>query len=914
MFSDCVYLVYLLLLLPNFECANRLNEYISHYETLDYDTRDVHRNHLRAKRSVVRDNHVHVSFRAHGRDFRLRLKRDLQVFGDRLEVHGPDDRPIDADTSHIYHGHLVGEPDSVVFGSVIDGVFEGKIVLPKDAYYVEKAHHYFPHAKYPNRTFHSVIYHEDHVEDPHKDKEGHTGGCGVTDDVLQWMESVQNAGIDEAPPPSSSRNKSRKHKKTPPGATETQRATPRTPPSTANREDFLNKYSKEANEPHSRRERRAAPRMENKNTCSLYIQTDPLIWRHIREGFPEHDDPKKEAEVNEKTREEILSLIAHHVTAVNYIYYGTKFDGRTEHRDIKFEVQRIKIDDDSQCKCTHSGCEINQFCQSNIDVSNFLNIHSLGNHEHFCLAYVFTYRDFTGGTLGLAWVASASGASGGICEKYKTYTETIHGTYQSTKRSLNTGIITFVNYNSRVPPKVSQLTLAHEIGHNFGSPHDYPPECRPGGLNGNFIMFASATSGDRPNNSKFSTCSIGNISNVLDAIEEKKKTNCFKASAGAFCGNKIVEDGEECDCGYDEIECQDKCCYPRVISEEEKLRNSSASSCSRRKGTACSPSQGPCCSSETCNFVPAYENEVCKEKTECSMSSKCSGTSAECPPPLPKPDKTRCNNNTQLCHKGECNASICLEWNLNACSLTSQDHPNIDKRKLCELACQNGTDVCRSTSEFADKVGLPDGGISLRPGSPCDNFQGYCDVFLKCRAVDADGPLVRLMNLLLSPENLLNVAQWITKYWWGVLLMGIGFIIFMGLFIKCCAVHTPSSNPKKPPPLRLTDTLRRPMNTLRRMRHHPGAAHHAGGPGVPGRSRGHGDRASRAPNSHGGPRPGHGDRRGHYASKATAPSANYTSGGGGSSGASHHQPYAGAYDRSGGASAAENFEMLRHKV
>lgn len=58
--------------------------------------------------------------------------------------------------------------------------------------------------------------------------------------------------------------------------------------------------------------------------------------------------------------------------------------------------------------------------------------------------------------------------------------------------------------------------------------HDYPNKCRPGGTDGNFIMFASATSGDRPNNSKFSECSVRNISSVLDAIiHDSKKHNCF---------------------------------------------------------------------------------------------------------------------------------------------------------------------------------------------------------------------------------------------------------------------------------------------------------------------------------------------------------------------------------------------------
>lgn len=226
------------------------------------------------------------------------------------------------DTSHIYHGHVLGEPHSHVFGSLHDGVFEGKIITENNAYYVEHAKRYFPNRTHLDYGFHSVIYNErDVTDDPfaHKRKPGHANGCGITDDVTQWMESIQNAGVDDnndadddddvnddtdndvtLPEQSANVNANEANAKYLTN-TKTKAAAKQQNQNSIfgdNKSPHF-KYTKEANfdyddiggnntngnKKSGRAKRAARPKEDNRNTCSLYIQTDPLIWRHIREGI-----------------------------------------------------------------------------------------------------------------------------------------------------------------------------------------------------------------------------------------------------------------------------------------------------------------------------------------------------------------------------------------------------------------------------------------------------------------------------------------------------------------------------------------------------------------------------------------------------------------------------------------------------
>lgn len=75
--------------------------------------------------------------------------------------------------------------------------------------------------------------------------------------------------------------------------------------------------------------------------------------------------------------------------------------------------------------------------------------------------------------------------------------------------------------------------------------HDSGPLCAPYGTNrkeaedGNYIMFASATMGDKPNNDDFSVCSLDNITRVLDAVlnERYGKVNCFQSKTNVPINN-----------------------------------------------------------------------------------------------------------------------------------------------------------------------------------------------------------------------------------------------------------------------------------------------------------------------------------------------------------------------------------------
>ncbi|XP_064387720.1 disintegrin and metalloproteinase domain-containing protein 10-like isoform X3 [Halichondria panicea] len=423
-----------------------------------------------------------------------------------------------------------------------------------------------------------------------------------------------------------------------------------------------------------------------------------------------------------------------------------------------------------------------------IGVQAFLNEHSTADWSQYCLSYRFTSRDFDDGVVGLAYVAPQPGvnAVGGICENIQTFSG--DGVTQSL--TLNTGIVTILNYNARIPSPISALTFAHQAGHNFGSTHD--PRADPPDAGGLYIMDAFSSDGSQPNNNLFSPRSRAEMLAVIRDRGQSSRSGCF-VPADSLCGNNLLdeEEGEQCDCGplvnSDGICTDNPCC--------------NGTSCLLNMNVECSPQQGPCCNASTCMFVEAAANMTCSMETDCAASQTCSGTNASCPAPDPLTNEPGlsyrlCMNGEAICDNGGremvapeqrgwgvgqrafcvnggnwsrkedfaslcttiateailefCTGTYCVVLGLPDCECSAVE-------QACHVCCRFPDGNCTSTLNMAAEdiqgraADLPGGmGANKQMGFPCVNFTGYCDFFNTCMTVNEDGACNQTSNLSTS--------------------------------------------------------------------------------------------------------------------------------------------------------------------
>ncbi|XP_010623469.1 disintegrin and metalloproteinase domain-containing protein 7 [Fukomys damarensis] len=172
--------------------------------------------------------------------------------------------------------------------------------------------------------------------------------------------------------------------------------------------------------------------------------------------------------------------------------------------------------------------------------------------------------------------------------------------------------------------------MAHHLGHSLGMQHDeFPCTCPLG-------KCVMDTAGSIPA-IKFSKCSHIQYEQYLKASKPTCILNVpFPDNLNGFpyCGNKKVDEGEECDCGPIQ-ECTNPCCDAHM--------------CVLKPGFTCA--HGECC--ESCRIKKA--GSMCRPANdECDLPEVCTGHSSECPKDSFRINGFPCNNGEGYCFMGEC--------------------------------------------------------------------------------------------------------------------------------------------------------------------------------------------------------------------------------------------------------------------
>lgn len=134
----------------------------------------------------------------------------------------------------------------------------------------------------------------------------------------------------------------------------------------------------------------------------------------------------------------------------------------------------------------------------------------------------------------------------------------------------------------------------------------------------------------------WSTCSIDQLTLAFNRGLNHCLKNRPEAVYAASCGNGFVDEGEECDCGLEEV-CDNQCCDPKI--------------CRFKEGAVCAT--GECCNLETCQLKEAAS--ICRmAHGECDLPEYCTGQSEHCPIDVHKRDTEVCAAGQAYCSDGDC--------------------------------------------------------------------------------------------------------------------------------------------------------------------------------------------------------------------------------------------------------------------
>ncbi|XP_075767036.1 disintegrin and metalloproteinase domain-containing protein 32 [Pelodiscus sinensis] len=193
-------------------------------------------------------------------------------------------------------------------------------------------------------------------------------------------------------------------------------------------------------------------------------------------------------------------------------------------------------------------------------------------------------------------------------------------------------------YQRAVTLEAFSVIIAQLLGLSLGIAYDDSRNCLcPGSI---CVMNTKAVLSNGVK--AFSSCSIRDFKSFIkhsggECLSNRPYLNLtYKRTS--VCGNRIVERGEQCDCGSAQDCAKDKCC---------------TDSCRLKRGAQCGT--GLCC--QKCKIMA--KNKKCRPvaDSQCDLSEYCNGSSAYCPADLYVQNGHRCEHGTAYCYKGRCQSA-----------------------------------------------------------------------------------------------------------------------------------------------------------------------------------------------------------------------------------------------------------------